>query len=54
MRKKLPTICKNQYFENPRKMSSFDGDRHLAVTTIRAELAIKNHSNILTYYMIEN
>ena len=51
---KISTTCKNQYFENPRKISSFDEDCHLAVTTFRAELTIKKHSNVLTYYMIEN
>ena len=54
LEKELPTICKNQYFENPKQNSTFDRDPHLAVTTFKAELTIKKHSNILTYYMIEN
>ena len=57
MRNKLHTTCKNQYFENPRKISSFDGDHLLTVTTLRGKLTIKKHTNVLTscmfYYKIQ-
>ena len=54
MRNKFHRICKSQYFENPRKISFFDGDCHLVVTTFGAELKIKKNSNVLTNCMIEN